>query len=63
MSFEGYNVADKDGKAARRRFTSPLAVRAVYQKLKDDDLKEAERRAKILRMYSIRLSISDTPSR
>ena len=52
MSFEGYNVVDKGGKAARKRFSSPLAVRAVYQKLKDDDLKEAERRAKILRMYS-----------
>ena len=46
MSFEGYNVVDKGGKAARKRFSSPLAVRAVYQKLKDDDLKEAERRAR-----------------
>lgn len=52
MSFEGYNVVEKDGRAARRRFSSPLAVRAVYQKLKEDDLKEAERRAKILKMYA-----------
>lgn len=52
MSFEGYNVVDKNGKAAKKRFSSPLAVRAVYQKLKDDDLKESERRAKILKMYS-----------
>lgn len=52
MSFEGYNVADKNGRAAKKRFSSPVAVRAVYQKLKEDDLKEAERRAKILKMYS-----------
>lgn len=52
MSFEGYNVVEKNGKAAKKRFSSPVAVRAVYQKLKDDDLKESERRAKILKMYS-----------
>lgn len=52
MSLEGYNVIEKNGKAAKQRFSSPLAVRTVYQKLKDDDLKEAERRSKILKMYS-----------
>lgn len=52
MSFEGYNVVEKDGSAARKRFTSPTVVRAMYQKLKEDDLKEAERRARILKMYS-----------
>lgn len=52
MSFEGYNVVEKNGEAAKRRFSSPSAVRSVYQKLKEEDLKESERRAKILKMYS-----------
>lgn len=51
MSFTGYNVVEKNGAPARKRFTDPNAVRAVYQKLKEDDMKEAERRAKILKMY------------
>ena len=52
MSFEGYNVVEKNGQPAKRRFTSPLAVRTVYQKLKEDDSKESLRRAKILKMYA-----------
>lgn len=52
MSFEGYNVVEKNGQPAKRRFTSPLAVRTVYQRLKEDDSKESLRRAKILKMYA-----------
>lgn len=52
MSFEGYNIVEKSGKPAKRRFSSPLVVRAIYDKLKDDDVKEAGRRAKILNLYS-----------
>lgn len=51
MSFEGYNVIEKNGKPAKKRFTDANAVRTVYQKLRDDDEKEARRRAKIRKMY------------
>ena len=51
MSLDGYNVVEKDGRPARSRFTDPQALRAVYDKLTEDDALEAERRAKIRRMY------------
>lgn len=51
MSFEGYNIVEKNGAPARSRFTDPQALRAVYDKLTEDDFLEAERRAKIRRMY------------
>lgn len=52
MSFSGFNVVEKSGKPAKRRFSNPQAVRAVYQKLTEDDLTEARRRSKILKMYA-----------
>ena len=51
MSLDGYNVAEKNGAPARSRFTDPQALRAVYDKLTEDDMLEAQRRAKIRRMY------------
>lgn len=51
MSMDGYNIVDKGGAPARSRFTDPQALRAVYDRLTDDDAVEAERRAKIRRMY------------
>ena len=49
--FEGYNYVDKSGQGAKTRFTDPAAVRAVYEHLSTQDLKEAERRAKIRGLY------------
>lgn len=49
--FEGYNYIDKTGKGAKTRFTNPAAVRAIYEHLSTEDLKEAERRAKIRGLY------------
>lgn len=49
--FEGYNYVDKNGQGAKSRFSNPAAVRAVYQKLSQDDLPDASRRAKIRKLY------------
>lgn len=49
--FEGYQVVDKAGSGAKERFTSPDALRAVFEKLKTDDSPDAVRRAKIRKMY------------
>ena len=49
--FEGYNYVDKGGQGARDRFTDPNALRAVYEKLKTDDMPDADRRAKIRGLY------------
>lgn len=49
--FEGYNYVEKNGEGAKDRFTTPQAVRAVYEKLKTDDLPDSERRAKIRKLY------------
>lgn len=51
MSMDGYNIAERGGTPARSRFTDPQALRAVYDRLTEDDILEAERRAKIRRMY------------
>lgn len=51
MSFEGYHVIEKGGRPARKRFTDANAVRAVYRHFRDDDLKDAERRGKIRKMF------------
>ena len=56
--FEGYHYVEKDGSGAKDRFTTPQAVRAVYEKLKTDDLLDAERRAKIRRLYEGNLPYS-----
>ena len=45
--FEGYNYVEKSGEGAKDRFATPQAVRAVYEKLKTDDLPDSERRATI----------------
>ena len=49
--FEGYNYVDKSGAGARKRFSSPEAIRSVYEKLSTDDLKDSSRRAKIRKLY------------
>lgn len=51
MSLSGYNIVEKNGVPARSRFTDPQALRAVYDKLTEDDVLESGRRAKIRRMY------------
>lgn len=50
--FEGYQYVDKTGKGAKRRFTTPEAVRTVYGKLSDDDLPDSKRRVKISKLYN-----------
>ena len=57
--FEGYNVADKAGKPAKDRFSSPEAVTSVYRKLTEDDLLESKRRLKIRRLYDGNLPYSE----
>lgn len=49
--FDGYVVAEPNGAPAKDRFRDPAAVRAVYEKLSEDDLKESGRRAKIRKLY------------
>ena len=49
--FEGYKYAEKGGGPARNRFADPAALYAVYQKLTEDDMADAQRRAKIRRLY------------
>ncbi len=49
--FEGYNYVDKSGQGVKDRFTDPNALRAVYEKLKTDDLPDSRRRAKIRSLY------------
>lgn len=54
---DGFNTV-KDGgsaKPARSRFSDPVALRAVYDRLTEDDMKEAARRAKLRRMYDAHL--------
>ena len=48
-SFKGYNftVSDQSAAPARKRFTDPQAVYDVYDALKNEDSKDADRRAKI----------------
>lgn len=52
-SFKGYNftVSDKSAAPARKRFTDPQAVYDVYDALKNEDSKDADRRAKIRAVY------------
>ena len=49
--FEGYVFVEKNGAPAKDRFTDAKAVRAVYQKLSEDDFKESQRRLRIRRLY------------
>lgn len=52
-SFPGYDftAGDNTAKPARKRFTSPQAVYAVYDQLKIEDTDDAVRRAKIRAVY------------
>lgn len=49
--FEGYKYAEKSGAPAKNRFLNPDALYAVYQKLTEDDMEEAKRRARIRQLY------------
>lgn len=49
--FEGFTVAEPNGAPAKDRFRDPQSVRAVYEKLSEDDLKESQRRLKIRKLY------------
>lgn len=55
---EGYNFVEKDGQGAKDRFTDANALRTVYEKLREDDLPDAARRAKIRRLYEGNLPYS-----
>lgn len=54
---EGFHFTDRNAKGepiarpARSRFSDPQALRAVYDKLTEEDFTEAQRRAKIRNMY------------
>ena len=50
MSNEMKTVGD-NGKAVKTRFSDPIALRTTYDHLTTDDAKEAERRAKLRKMY------------
>lgn len=55
------NVTDKletvegNAKPVKSRFSDPVALRTVYDKLTEEDAKDAERRAKLRRMYDAHL--------
>ena len=49
--FEGYHYVEKDGQGAKSRFADANALRAVFEKLRTDDLPDAKRRARIRRLY------------
>ena len=49
--FEGYKYAEPSGAPAKNRFLNPAALYAVYQKLTEDDMEEAKRRARIRQLY------------
>lgn len=49
--YEGYRYAEPSGAPAKNRFLDPQALYAVYQKLTEEDAKEAERRARIRQLY------------
>lgn len=48
---DGYNIVGPNGRAPKSRFTDPAAFSAIYDRLTEDDIVEATRRAKIRRMY------------
>lgn len=47
----GYNIVDEHGKPAKSRFSDPVALRAVYDHLKTEDMQDASRRSRIRKMY------------
>ena len=49
---QGFNVVEKQTpKPAKSRFSDPVALRAVYDKLTEEDLPEAKRRVTLRNMY------------
>lgn len=49
---DGYNIIEQGSPVpATNRFSDPIALRAVYDKLTDDDMMEAARRVKLRQMY------------
>ena len=50
--FEGYRYVEKSGEGAKARFADANALRAVFEKLRTDDLPDAGRRAKIRKLFS-----------
>ena len=49
--FEGYHYVEKNGQGAKKRFENPETIRTIYEKLSTDDLPDANRRAKIRKLY------------
>jgi len=49
------DTVQDNGKPVKSRFSDPVALRTVYDRLTQDDVKEAERRAKLRRMYDAHL--------
>ena len=49
--FEGYRYVERNGEGASERFADASALRAVFKKLRTDDLPDASRRAKIRKLY------------
>ena len=49
--FEGYHYAENNGQGAKKRFENPETIRTIYEKLSTDDLPDANRRAKIRKLY------------
>lgn len=50
--FEGYHYVEKNGQGAKKRFENPDTIRTIYEKLSTDDLPDANRRAKIKKLYN-----------
>jgi len=48
-------TVDESAKPVKSRFSDPIALRTVYDKLTEEDAKDAERRAKLRRMYDAHL--------
>ena len=48
-------TVDEKAKPVKSRFSDPVALRTVYDKLTEEDTKDAERRAKLRRMYDAHL--------
>lgn len=48
----GYELVHKNGTPVKKRFTSGRVMRTVYEKMTTDDISDAERRAKIRKVYN-----------
>ena len=56
---QGYNITEgQSARPAKTRFSDPMALRTVYDKLTDGDAVEAQRRAKIRNLYDGNLPYS-----